>query len=233
MRYLNSLFVLIMMFTFISCEKEKEEAPETSEQLPAGMHSVKVIEAMDASDYTYINVDENGKTYWIAVSQIPVKEGEQLYFSKSMEMKNFRSETLNRTFESVLFVENIQKDLGGSSPQMHPVPTTAKEEKVSIQKLSDGKSIAEIFKGMNILKEKTVKVRGKVMKFNPGIMGTNWIHIQDGTAFQNDFDLLITSDTQVQVGQVITAKGKLITNKDFGSGYMYKVLIEKAKVKIE
>ena len=233
MRYLNSLFVLIMMFTFISCEKEKEEAPETSEQLPAGMHSVKVIEAMDASDYTYINVDENGKTYWIAVSQIPVKEGEQLYFSKSMEMKNFRSETLNRTFESVLFVENIQKDLGGSSPQMHPVPTTAKEEKISIQKLSDGKSIAEIFKGMNILKEKTVKVRGKVMKFNPGIMGTNWIHIQDGTAFQNDFDLLITSDTQVQVGQVITAEGKLITNKDFGSGYAYKALIEKANVRIE
>ena len=72
MRYLNSLLVLIMMFTFISCEKEKEEAPETSEQLPAGMHSVKVIEAMDASDYTYINVDENGKKYWPDFLQLAV-----------------------------------------------------------------------------------------------------------------------------------------------------------------
>jgi hypothetical protein len=86
---------------------------------------------------------------------------------------------------------------------------------------------------MNKLNGKTVKVRGKVMKYNPGIMGTNWIHIQDGTAFQDDFDLLVTSDTQVQLGQVITAEGKIVTNKDFGSGYAYKVLIEEAKVKVE
>jgi hypothetical protein len=71
------------------------------------------------------------------------------------------------------------------------------------------------------------------MKYNPGIMGTNWIHIQDGTAYQNDFDLLVTTDTQVQLGQVITAEGRIVTNKDFGAGYSYKVLIENAKVKVE
>src|SRR3972149_6964024 len=167
MRYLAILFVLLIVFVFTSCEKEKEEAPETSEQLPAGMHSVKVIEAMDASDYTYINVDENGKTYSTVVSQIPVKEGEQLYFSKSMEMKNFRSETLNRTFESLLFVDDAKKDMGENRTQMHPVPTTEREEKVSVQKLKGGKSIAEIFSGMKNLNGKIVKVRGKVMKFNP------------------------------------------------------------------
>lgn len=71
------------------------------------------------------------------------------------------------------------------------------------------------------------------MKFNPGIMGTNWIHIQDGTSSQGDYDLLITSDTEVQLGKVITAEGNVATNKDFGSGYAYKVLIENAKIKIE
>jgi poly(3-hydroxyalkanoate) synthetase len=64
-------------------------------------------------------------------------------------------------------------------------------------------------------------------------MGTNWIHIQDGTSSQGNYDLLITSDTEAQLGQVIAAEGKVVTNKDFGSGYAYKVLIENAKIKIE
>lgn len=47
MRNLLSILVLIAALTFISCEKEKEEAPKSTEQLPAGVHKVKVIEAMD------------------------------------------------------------------------------------------------------------------------------------------------------------------------------------------
>lgn len=234
MRYLAILFSVIVLFVFTSCEKEKEELKTTPEQVPAGVHSVKAIESMDVSNYTYINVDENGKSFWIAVPQMEVKKGDALYFSKSMEMKNFKSETLNRTFESILFVEDIRKELASQTlNQPHPIPTSAKEERISIQKLKDGKSIGEIYGELNKLNSKNVKVRGKVIKYNPGIMGTNWIHIQDGTAFQNDFDLLVTSDTQVQLGQVITAEGRLVTNKDFGAGYNYKVLIEKAKIKVE
>lgn len=234
MRYLAFLFSILTLFFFTSCEKEKEEPKKNTEQVPAGMRSVKAIETMNASNYTYINVDENGKTFWIAVPQMEVKKGDALYFSKSMEMKNFKSESLNRTFESILFVEDVQKNANNPNvKQPHPVPTTVKEEKISVQKLKDGKSIGEIFSGMSTLNGKNVKVRGRVVKYNPGIMGTNWIHIQDGTAFQNDFDLLVTSDTQVELGQVISAEGKLITNKDFGAGYTYKVLIEGAKIKVE
>ena len=234
MRYFAILFSVLVLFTFTSCEKEKEAPKTITEQVPAGVRSVKAVETMDASNYTYINVDENGKTFWIAVPQMVVNKGETLYFSKSMEMKNFKSESLNRTFESILFVEDVRKELSKTDvKQPHPAPTTSREEKISIQKPKDGKSISEIFGEMNKLNGKNVKVRGKVMKYNPGIMGTNWIHIQDGTTFQNDFDLLVTSDTQVQLGQIITAEGKLVTNKDFGSGYSYKALIEKAQIKID
>jgi hypothetical protein len=233
MRYFVVLFSLISFFVFVSCEKEAEKPKTSAEQIPAGSHTVKAVESMNASNYTYINVEENGKKFWIAVPQMEVKKGETLYFSKSMEMKNFKSETLNRSFESVLFVDDISRQPIVQKVMQHPIPTTAKEEKVKVQKLKDGKSIAEIFNGMNNLNGKDVKVRGKVMKFNPGIMGTNWIHIQDGTASNNDYDLLVTSDTPVQLGQIIVAEGKLVTNKDFGSGYSYKALIENAKVKIE
>jgi len=234
MRYLAVLFSVAALFVFTSCEKEKEEPKVINEKLPAGMRSVKAVEAMNASNYTYINVDENGRNFWIAVPQMEVKVGGTYFFTKSMEMKNFKSESLNRTFESILFVEDIRSEMANPmAMQSHPVPTTSREEKISVQKPKDGKSISEIFGEMNKLNGKNVKVRGKVMKYNEGIMGTNWIHIQDGTAFQDDFDLLVTSDIKVQLGQVITAEGKIATNKDFGSGYAYKVLIEDAKVKVE
>jgi len=233
MHRLAILFGVIAIFVFISCEKEAEQPKPTTEQkMPAGVHAVKVIESMNASNYTYINVEENGKAFWIAVPQMEINKGEMLYFSKSMEMKNFKSETLNRTFESVLFVDDVRKMDNSQQMVQHPIPTTAKEE-IKVNKLKDGKTIGEIYSGMNKLNGKSVKVRGKVVKYNSGIMGTNWIHIQDGTAFQNEFDLLVTSNTEVQLGQVITAEGKILTNKDFGSGYAYKVLIENAKVKVE
>lgn len=231
MRILVILLSAAVLLAFTSCEKEKE-APQTTAQ-SAGMRAVKVLETMDASNYTYVKVDENGKTFWIAVSQMDVKEGETLYFSKSMEMKDFKSETLNRTFETILFVDDLSKQSG--KPEMkqpHPAPTTQKEE-IKLDKLKDGKTIGEVFASMNNLNGKNVKLRGKIVKYNPGIMGTNWIHIQDGTAHNEDFDLLLTSDTEVQVGQIITAQGKLVTNKDFGSGYKYKALVENAKISIE
>ena len=233
MRYSVILFSALVILLFSSCEKEKEQPDTNTVQVPAGVHEVTAIESMDASDYTYVNVKENGKEFWVAVPQMQVKIGDKYFFSKSMEMKNFKSETLNRTFETILFVEDFRTDMPQQAGMQHPVPTTAKEEKINVQKLKDGKSVAEIFSGMNNLNGKNVKVRGKVMKFNAGIMGTNWIHIQDGTSSQNDYDLLVTSDTPVEVGQIIVAEGKLVTNKDFGSGYSYKALIEKAKIKVE
>lgn len=233
---MRSIFLILglSVFFFFSCSSEKEESkPVTQQQIP-GIRTVKVLESMDASNYTYIKVQENENEFWIAVPQIEVRKGETLFFSKSMEMKNFKSETLERTFESILFVDDIRKEAESTQiVQPHPIPTTAKEEQIKIAKASDGKSIGEIFGQLSKLNGKIIKVRGKVVKFNPDILGTNWIHIQDGTEYQNEYDLLITSDTVVRVGQIITAEGKLITNKDFGSGYSYKALIENANIKTE
>lgn len=75
-------------------------------------------------------------------------------------------------------------------------------------------------------------LRGKVVKYNSGIMGKNWIHLRDGTGSEadNSNDILVTSANQTKVGDVITVKGVVHTDKDFGAGYAYKVLIEDATV---
>ncbi len=59
-------------------------------------------------------------------------------------------------------------------------------------------------------------------------MELNWVHIQDGTEFEGKFDLTVTSTESFKVGSVVTLEGVLALNKDFGYGYSYEVLLEKA-----
>ena len=73
-------------------------------------------------------------------------------------------------------------------------------------------------------------MRGKVVKVNNGIMGTNWVHIQDGSGTEGTHDLLVTTNESVQVGATIIAEGKVVKDKDFGSGYFYNVLLENSKI---
>jgi hypothetical protein len=69
-----------------------------------------------------------------------------------------------------------------------------------------------------------------VVKYNPGIMGKNWLHLRDGsgTAAAGTNDVLVTTTEQAKVGDIVTAKGVLRTDRDFGAGYLYKAIVEEA-----
>lgn len=77
---------------------------------------------------------------------------------------------------------------------------------------------------------KEVVVRGKVVKFLAGIMGRNWIHLQDGTGDAGTNDLTVTTEQTAAAGDVVAIKGTLAVDKDFGAGYRYAVIVEKASV---
>jgi hypothetical protein len=76
---------------------------------------------------------------------------------------------------------------------------------------------------------KVIKVKGRVTKFNPEIMGKNWVHVQDGSEFNGGFDLTITTNERVSIGDTLTFEGKIALDKDFGYGYFYSVLMEEGK----
>jgi hypothetical protein len=91
-------------------------------------------------------------------------------------------------------------------------------------------TVAEILTKSALLKDKPILVRGKVVKYNASIMSRNWIHLRDGSGSAADAtnDLLVTSAGEAKVGDIVTVKGLVRTDKDFGAGYAYKVLIEEA-----
>jgi len=104
-------------------------------------------------------------------------------------------------------------------------------EVTGIQKVDGGKTIAELYSEKAALAGKEVKVRGKVVKFNSGIMGKNWMHIKDGTGEKDSSDLTLTTPTDTaKVGDVIVVTGVLVADKDFGMGYKYSIIIEEAKL---
>ena len=64
------------------------------------------------------------------------------------------------------------------------------------------------------------------MKVNDAIMDRNWIHLVDGSA--DDYDFVITSNVSVPVGHAVVFEGLISTNRDFGAGYKYELLMEDA-----
>lgn len=92
------------------------------------------------------------------------------------------------------------------------------------------KSVAALHKEKAALAGKEVRVEGKVLKVNNGIMGRNFLHLQDGSGDKESNDLTVTSKQTANVGEQVSITGRVAVNRDFGSGYSYPLLLEEANI---
>jgi hypothetical protein len=113
-----------------------------------------------------------------------------------------------------------------------PKRPEVKDVKVPKATGPDARTVEEIVNGSAKLKGKTVAVRGTVVRFTSGVLGKNWAHLQDGSgsAAQNTHDVLVTTQDDAKIGDVVVAKGVVRTDLDLGSGYSYKVVVENARL---
>jgi hypothetical protein len=112
-------------------------------------------------------------------------------------------------------------------------PAASDPIKVEKAKGADGYTVSETYEKAGKLDKKTVVVHGKVVKVSKGIMGKNWVHLRDGSgdAGKGTNNLVVTTQDAPTVGDVVTAKGTLYKDKDFGAGYKYQVIVEEGTVK--
>ena len=221
--------------------------------------SGKVLQSMNSGGYSYINLQKkDGEKIWIAVKETKVTVGDQMSFLEGLVMKDFKSATLNRTFDSIIFSNGIipqsKPEVAKTAPKDLSVPVIPtgdgprKDQKVvlgsksavpSKGKISVAKAkgpnaytVEETYKKSAALNKRTVVVHGKVVKASTGIMKKTWIHIQDGTGSQakGNHNLVCTTKGTANVGDVITVRGTLAKNRDFGYGYRYNVIIEDAVI---
>lgn len=203
------------------------EAPQSH-----GTVAGTVLETMDSGGYTYIKLKTAGGEKWAAVSQTPVTVGTDVTLAISAEINGFVSKTLNRTFDSILFC-SMTGEAATGSPHGGGAGTKGKIDlPIAKAEGETGRTIEQIYQQKAELKDKPVAVRGKVVKYTGGVLGKNWIHLQDGSGSEEagTFDVAVTTDGEAKVGDVVLVQGVVHLDKDFGSGYSYGLIIEEAKL---
>lgn len=204
-----------------------------------GLKKVVVKEVLQVSSYTYLRVLEGEVEKWLAVPTTEAKVDQEFYYKGGMAMPNFTSSELKKTFDEVIFLGSITSadaidiDKGTHEQDLTP-KKSAKEATLSqltdltIEAIEGGTRIGEVFENKASLSGKTIRIKGEVTKFSGGIMGKNWVHFQDGTSFEGQYDLMITTQAPVAVGDQVIFEGVIATDVDLGAGYFYKVIMEEA-----
>jgi hypothetical protein len=220
------------------------QAPSPAAANPTGAlagTTGKVTETMDAGRYTYLQVDLGNERIWAAAPKFEVGVGDQVTLPDGAMIVNHYSKTLDRTFDVIYFVPfvavtgedgkaGIRREHGGTRER----GSTVDIDFSGVEKAEGGKTVGELFDERASLSGQEVAVRGRVVKVTPRVMGKNWIHLRDGTSGAgDDNDLTVTTGEMVEVGDTVLVQGVLSTDRDFGFGYKYDLIIEDASVTVE
>ena len=226
----SSLWALLLAGAVLTAQAQAQAAAPAP-PLPTNMKG-EVLEARDVDSYTYLRLKTAQGEVWAAVPTTSARKGAQVTIGNPTVMENFESKTLNKRFDKIVFGQVVEP--GAKPAARHgTLPAVAGgEAQVKVAKATgaDAKTIAEIVTGRTALKDKTVLVRGRVVKASLGILGKNWLHLQDGsgTAAVGSNDILVTTKDEAAVGDIVTARGTVRTDVTVGPGYAYAVLIEDA-----
>ncbi|MGL6111162.1 MAG: nucleotide-binding protein [Rubrivivax sp.] len=195
----------------------------------------EVLETRNVDSYTYLRLKTGEGEVWAAVPTTALKPGAQVTIGNATTMRNFESKTLKKTFDSIVFGQLVDPNAKPAAPQgaSPAAPPAAPAAKVAKATGPDARTVAEVVTGKASLNTKTVQVRAQVVKVSLGIMGKNWLHLQDGSGKASDGsnDILVTTQDQAAVGDIVTARGTVRTDVNLGSGYVYSVLIENAALR--
>lgn len=240
----------------VAAETERDQSSAVVARkgaVPDPLHGT-VKETMDAGAYTYLLVATDSGEHWAAARAMPVSVGDKVELAGLAAMPKFHSPTLKRTFDVIQFVgtakvietgDGSDANAAGAEalPSGHPpvggavVPTAAASvatQSPDIDSESTEVTVTQLFAKKATLDGKLVMIRGKVVKANQGILGSNWLHLRDGTGEPPENDITVTSKAGfAAVGSTVVIVGTVALNRDFGSGYKYDVIVENAIVRVE
>ena len=189
------------------------------------VHKVTVLEILPTQKYNYMRVAELGTEYWIAALKTDIQVGANYYITGGLQKKNFESKEYNRVFEDLVLVDNLVPETHGAEHNKNTQSSSETNYTISPNERVKGSiSLAKIVSNPKDFEGKKVTIQGTCTKVNIGILGTNWVHINDGS--NNGFDFTATTLSEIPVGKQVVLEGTLVLNKDFGAGYVYEIILE-------
>ena len=267
------LLLLLFLAFSVNCGQLDGEAEETQAGKSSSTHAFPskkapqakdmaeafkgtVMEIIDTSRHTYVQIDTGEKKVWVAVPNFDGSPGDDVSVPPGIPVADFHSRTLDREFGMMYFVGGVDgagdsmadrqskrmpkdhPDIGGApgSPNTHPPMNEDSGASVDIgtvKKAKDGQTVSEIITERKRLAGKKIRVRAKVVKFTPDIMDKNWLHVRDGSGDEGSNDLIVTTEAQVRVGDTVLVQGRVVIDRDLGYGLEYPVIVENADVTVE
>lgn len=217
-----------------------QPAPAAAAPVEVREISGEVIQTEDVPSYTYVQVDTGDEVVWAAAPSTPVEVGDRVHLGDAAPMREFYSPTLLRTFDWIYFASSLRVE-GGEAGEMRDVRSFHPAERgpapvdtSGVEPLPGGLRVAEVLENAADLAGREVGVRGVVVKFTPGVMGRNWLHLRDGSGGPGDAgELTVTTEAAAEEGDTVVVRGTLRVDRDFGYGYRYDVLIEDASLAVE
>ncbi len=251
------LSIVVAVIALTGCAREAAAPSAAPAVVPVAVAAApgaaeltgRVLETMEAPGYTYLRLSTSGGPQWAAIPSETIAVGTEVKLANPTLMKNFVSKTLNRTFEVIVFASGAEKLEGGAAEAAVKAPASGTEyaalndwakkaapapAEAPIAKATgaQARTVAEVYAQKAALLDVPVLLRGKVVKYTPGVMGKNWLHLQDGsgTAEGKDNDLVVTTTDLAALGDTVVVNGPVHLGRDLGSGYVFPVLIEDAKI---
>ncbi|WP_136516133.1 hypothetical protein [Geomonas edaphica] len=90
--------------------------------LPDPVLEGKVLETMNVDSYTYLLIEKDGRSTWSAIPFADVKTGEQIALVPGIDIVNFKSAILGRTFPYIHFSAGIKGGKPYVIPQQKDTP---------------------------------------------------------------------------------------------------------------
>lgn len=106
--------LLLLCSSGALADNKNEQGFEAARQLTSDALSEKsswggkVIDVINVPSYTYVQFTHGKEKVWLATATTTVKKGDTVSFADGQAMHNFHSKTLNRTFDQIYFVNDIQ-----------------------------------------------------------------------------------------------------------------------------
>jgi hypothetical protein len=71
----------------------------------------KVLSVQNAAGYSYLEIEaDSGALLWVAVPEVPIEENAHITWQNGSVMRNFTSNSLNQTFEEIIFSTGVSVD---------------------------------------------------------------------------------------------------------------------------
>ncbi len=252
----NLVLPLLLWLSLLSCEskpkiivaddtpiasapmQENSNTPQVAKgnasSYAVDVHQVVANEILQTERYTYLNVSEAGKSFWIATAKTDATKGQTYIYRGGLMKTNFESVEFKRTFDTIYLVSNIISatehpggNINGAAAGQANIQSASTTGTLPVVK--DAIKLSELMTNKAKYEGQVITVTGECVKANNGIMGKNWVHIQDGSKDKGKLlDLTVTTNLNIPIGSKVALNGKITLNKDFGAGYKYEIIMEDA-----